>query len=374
MPLTMLELPNAPAAGTADAASDLIKGIEPLRTLLAEELERVAAIFERQLVSDLSAINALCVHIEAYRGKMLRPTLVLLSGLAAGDMSKRRNAEAANDGGEATPGDFDVTTLRQNGMLTDRHRIAAAVVEMIHMATLVHDDVLDEADVRRGGATVNHLWGNEAAVMLGDYLISNAFHLCSTMGDPQINLRLGEITNTLCEGELIQLHHRNDYGIDEAMYFEIVTRKTASLIGECCRLGAVLSDADEKVAEAMKDFGLALGIAFQIQDDLLDLIGEQSVVGKSLGKDIAKGKLTLPITHLMASVEVHERSDILRMMEQRESNALREQLLHRGSVEYSRRVARQYVHAAKREIAILPAGPARDLLNILADTVIARSH
>src|SRR3954470_17406277 len=155
-------------------------------TLLREQLEQVTLIFERQLASDMSAVNTLCRHVERYRGKMLRPTLVLLSGLAAG--------------GEPCDG----------SALTEKHRIIAAVTEMIHMATLVHDDVLDEALIRRQGATVNHLWGNETAVILGDYLISNAFHLCSTAGDPAINLALGQITNTLCEGELVQLHHRND--------------------------------------------------------------------------------------------------------------------------------------------------------------------
>ena len=199
---------------------------QPIAALLAEQLDQVTLIFERQLASDMSAVNNLCMHVENYRGKMLRPMLVLLSGLAAG-------SETAEENGTA--------------LLTERHRIVAAVTEMIHMATLVHDDVLDEARIRRRGSTVNHLWGNETAVILGDYLISNAFHLCSTVGDPAINLALGQVTNTLCEGELVQLHHRNDYSIDEATYLEIIRRKTASLIGECCRLGAQLSDADERI-------------------------------------------------------------------------------------------------------------------------------
>src|SRR5204863_3925511 len=120
-----------------------------------------------------------------------------------------------------------------------------------------------------------HLWGNETAVILGDYLISNAFHLCSTAGDPAINLALGQITNTLCEGELVQLHHRNDYSIDEAMYFEIIGRKTASMIGECCRLGAACAGASDAICKAMNMFGTALGVAFQLQDNLLHLIGDQ---------------------------------------------------------------------------------------------------
>lgn len=328
---------------------DIAPAHQPVVELLNEQLEQVAVIFERQLASELSAINSLCLHIERYRGKMLRPTLVLLTGVAA---------RGGSDG----------------ALLTHKHRVVAAVVEMIHMATLVHDDVLDEADMRRNGATVNHLWGNEAAVMLGDYLISNAFHLCSTMGDPAINLSLGEVTNTLCEGELVQLHHRDDYGVDEATYLEIVRRKTASLIGECCRLGAMLSDAGDDVTAAMQRFGSAMGIAFQIQDDLLDLMGDQHVVGKDLGKDLAKGKLTLPVTHHMATADQAERGRMLRIIQQRDNHSLREQLLASGAVQHCRETAIRYVAQAKAELQVLPDGPAAHLLNHLADTVVSRSR
>ena len=210
----------------------------PIAAVLDEQLEEVAVILERQLASDLSPVNALCRHIEQYRGKRLRPILVLLSGLAVGK----------------PPWD--------GSRLTSRHRVIAAVVEMIHLATLVHDDVLDDAQIRRGVATLSYLRGNETAVMLGDYLISNAFHLCSSLQDPAINVRLGQVTNTLCEGELLQLHHRDDLDIDEATYLEIVRRKTASLIGECCRLGAMLSGASQPVCESMGRFGIKVGIAF----------------------------------------------------------------------------------------------------------------
>jgi octaprenyl-diphosphate synthase len=342
----------------------------PVAKLLEGQLEQVSLIFERQLASDLTAVNTLCMHIEQYRGKMLRPTLVLLAGLAAGGKVPDVRCQASDvvsDAYRMTPG---------ASSLTDNHRIVAAVTEMIHMATLVHDDVLDEADVRRSGATVNHLWGNETAVMLGDYLISNAFHLCSTMGDPAINLALGEVTNTLCEGELIQLHHRDDFSIDEETYFEIIRRKTASLIGECCRLGASLSGADEPVEEALKSFGMSLGIAFQIQDDLLDLIGDDRVVGKSLGKDLAKGKLTLPITQYMASADPSERDEALGLLAQRPPNAvqqLRGRLIESGAVDRTRRTAERIVAEAKAKLAQVPPGAATALLHTLADGVVQRT-
>jgi octaprenyl-diphosphate synthase len=327
---------------------DLADLHQPTAALLADQLEQVALVFERQLASELSAVNGLCLHVEKYRGKMLRPSLVILSGLAAGD----------------PPGDASA--------LTDTHRIVAAVTEMIHMATLVHDDVLDEATVRRGGSTVNSLWGNEAAVMLGDYLISNAFHLCSTAGDPSINLALGEVTNTLCEGELVQLHHRHDYGIDEATYLEIVGRKTASLIGECCRLGAVLSGAGETTGAALRRFGERLGVAFQIQDDLLDLMGEEQVTGKSLGRDLDKGKLTLPVILYLAGADQSQRGEALRLIEARDAGALVERLLVSGAIDHASRSAREHVAEARTELAVLPASPARDLLATLADRVVDR--
>lgn len=321
----------------------------PIAERLARQLDQISLIFERQLASDHSAINGLCMHIELYRGKMLRPTLVLLTGMAAAD---------------------DPTAEE---VITEKHRVVAAVVEMIHMATLVHDDVLDEAKVRRSGATINHLWGNEAAVMLGDYLISNSFHLCSSLGDPAINLALGSVTNTLCEGELIQLHHREDYTIDEEAYLDIVRRKTASLIGECCRLGAALSGANKEQQEAFKHFGLSLGIAFQIQDDLLDLIGNQELVGKDLGKDLDKGKLTLPITHLMATIDPSQQQEVLSLLKGRRRQALRELLEQHGSVAYAKETAQRFVDEAKQALAHVPTDQMRELLDHLADRVVERS-
>jgi len=319
-----------------------------IRRVLQEQLDRVGVTFERQLASDLTAVNRLCLHVGAYRGKMLRPTLTLVSGMvAAGD-----------------PGD--------GSTLTDAHIRVAAVAEMIHMATLVHDDVLDDAEVRRRGATVNHLRGNETAVMLGDYLISSAFHLCSTIGDPSINLAFGEITNTLCAGELLQLHHREDWSLDEETYLEIIRRKTASLIGGCCRLGARLSRADQSTENALHDAGFRLGVAFQIQDDLLDLIGEETTVGKSVGRDLAKGKVTLPVLRFLSHASPVERGRALQALREGDACALGALVRSAGTIDSASDEARRFIDEARRCIARAPAGPARDFFDQIAMSMMQR--
>ena len=274
---------------------------------------------------------------------MLRPALVMLSGLAVSGDS-----------------------------LKESHRMMGAVVEMIHMATLVHDDVLDDAGIRRGGKTINALHGNEMAVMLGDYLISNAFHLCSLIDDPEINRSLGEVTNTLCEGELIQLGHRNDHTLDEVVYNTIVEKKTASLIGVSCRMGGILSGASPDEVTCMGRFGIAAGVAFQITDDVLDLVGVQEVVGKSIGKDLDKGKLTLPVILSLASADTQKRGVLFELLKSCDLVGLKSVLTEDGSVSLALNRARDLVRDAKLALNTINPSPARDLLATLADGILDR--
>jgi octaprenyl-diphosphate synthase len=324
------------------------KGFPGVAGILEDCLAGVGRVFERQLASDFPAVNGLCRHVEAYRGKMLRPTMVILCGLAASKAPDDRRS------------------------IGDAHLMVACVTEMIHMATLVHDDVLDDATTRRRGATVNSLRGNETAVMLGDYLISNAFHLCSKVGDPAINLELGAVTNTLCEGELVQLHHRDDVSLDEPTYFEIIRRKTAVLVGACCRLGASLSAASPATVAALDRFGMGIGTAFQIQDDVLDLSGTESVVGKSLGRDLDKGKMTLPLILLLAHTGAGERGFLLEAIARRDSAALRRAAERSGALTEARERAAAIVAEAQGELAALAPSPARELLHSLAERVVTR--
>ena len=323
----------------------------PLAPLLAGRLESVGRIFEHALVSDVPVVNSLCRHVERYRGKMLRPTLVIVSGIAA---------RGAGGGAAGEPP-------------AERHDTLAAVVEMIHMATLVHDDVLDEADLRRGGATINSLRGNETAVMLGDYLISSAFRLCSTLGDSSLNLALGETTNALCAGEILQLSHRGDMTLAEATYFDIVRGKTAVLVGSSCRLGARLTGAPERVCESLGAFGEELGIAFQIQDDVLDLVGDQQVVGKTLGIDLRKGKLTLPVVMHLADCDAVTRTRTLELIRHVDAVGVRDLMERSGAIARARARAMQMVASAKARLEALPGSAARDLLHLMADAVVDRS-
>ena len=324
---------------------------------LNADLADVESRFAAELISDLPCVNRLVTHIERYRGKMLRPTLVLISAMAS---------------------EVDAPTR-------DDHRVVATVVEMVHMATLVHDDILDEAAMRRRGETINELSGNETAVMLGDYLISHAYHLCSSIGRADISRTIAEATNVVCEGELLQLANRNNLDLDEQTYFEIIRRKTASLCGVCCRIAAVLNDSPPRVADALYGFGEKLGIAFQIVDDVLDLTGDEDTVGKTLGRDLEKGKLTLPVIRHLAHADSTDRAAISSMLstlrdtgetDPNHAQALervRDRLRENDALTYSRQWASRLVADAKALVVEhLPESSARQLLLDMADAVLTR--
>src|SRR3990172_5038887 len=236
---------------------------------IRDDLAVAQRIFDEEIASDLDFINGLCDTVRSYRGKMLRPAMLLLVGKATGELSSA-------------------------------HRILAAVVEMVHMATLVHDDVLDGADERRRQPTIASIAGNTGAVLLGDHLISHAFHLCSSLQSQHASRRIGATTNTVCEGELLQNHHRGDIGLTEETYFEIIRRKTGALTAVSAELGAKFAGAGDGLVRSLYSYGMSAGVAFQIIDDVLDIVGDESRVGKTLGLDLARGNLTLPVIHCLA--------------------------------------------------------------------------
>src|SRR5215207_6407448 len=318
--------------------------LSTLTECIAPQLASVDELFRRELSSEIACVNTLVKHVSRFRGKMLRPILLLLSGKSCGE-------------------------------LTDAHVTLGTVVEMVHMATLVHDDVLDEAELRRKGATINHLRGNEAAVLLGDYLISHSYHLCSSLDSQLASRVIARTTNQVCEGELLQIDNRNNFDLDEETYLKIITRKTAVLCGTCCLLGARLAGADEATSSAMETYGLSLGVAFQIQDDILDIIGDARTVGKTLGIDVEKGKMTLPMIHFMRHAP-HEHQALLRSLLQRREpdkvEKIRNLIVPSHSIEYAQERARELVDRARSALLILPDSEARRALDTMAEFVVNR--
>jgi octaprenyl-diphosphate synthase len=315
-----------------------------LTDCIATELAAVDKRFHDELNSEIDCVGALVKHVSRFRGKMLRPTLLLLAGKACGELNQA-------------------------------HVTLATVVEMVHMATLVHDDVLDEAELRRKGATINHLRGNEAAVLLGDYLISHSYHLCSSIDSQLASRMIAHTTNQVCEGELLQIDNRRNFDLDEQTYLKIITLKTAKLCATCCLLGAKFAGASEEIIARLELFGLSLGTAFQIQDDILDIIGEVDTVGKTLGIDIEKGKMTLPVIHFMRTAPREHRSLLRSLLKGREPDKgekIRNLILPSKSLDYAREKATQLIRRAQDAIQIIPDSHAKRTLLTMAEFVISR--
>jgi octaprenyl-diphosphate synthase len=311
---------------------------------VSEDLAVAQRIFDEELASDLSCVNRLSDSVRSYRGKMLRPALLLL-------------------------------TARASGELLGAHHTLAAVVEMVHMATLVHDDVLDEADERRGQPPVSAVAGNVAAVLLGDYLISHAFHLCSGLEKQYASRRIGATTNAVCEGELLQNRHRGNTWMTQSLYFDIIRRKTGALTAVACELGAYEAGADPSVVNAMRSYGMSAGVAFQIIDDVLDLVGDQAKVRKTLSNDLVMGKLTLPTLHCLETAD-REAATRLRAIvagdAELDEGQLRAWLDETDSIEYAVNVAREHVGDALRQLELLAPGDARASLSALAEFIVHR--
>jgi octaprenyl-diphosphate synthase len=311
---------------------------------IASELAEAEQTFQAELGSRFPFVQQLVDHCADFHGKRLRPALVLLTGQACGG-------------------------------LTAAHPVLAAVVEMIHTATLVHDDILDESVVRRHAATVNAEWGNETAVLLGDYLFTHAFHLAASLESTLACRWIGRATNLVCEGEMQQVHHRGNLDLDEEAYFTIIEGKTAELTAVSCRLGAQYSGANPELVESLDRYGRCLGIAFQIADDVLDIWGEERMTGKSLGTDLEKKKMTLPLIRLLETSGREAAAKIRGILEDADPASrrrLRPYLEQSGALDYSWQRARQYVEQAVRSLDGLADSEAKDVLRILAQYVMRR--
>ncbi|MFO0907232.1 MAG: polyprenyl synthetase family protein [Isosphaeraceae bacterium] len=312
---------------------------------IARELDEAERIFRDELASRFPFVQQLVDHCSDFRGKRLRPALVLLTGQACGG-------------------------------LNSAHPVLAAVVEMIHTATLVHDDILDEAVVRRHAATVNAEWGNEASVLLGDYLFTHAFHLAASLESTLACRWIGRATNLVCEGEMQQVHNRGNFDLTEDDYFAIIQGKTAELTAVSCCLGAHYAGADEKVVRTLEGYGRDLGVAFQIADDVLDIWGDEQSTGKSLGTDLEKQKLTLPIIRLLNTApeaKAHAVRRILAEADPANRHALRPYLEESGALTYAWQRARESSERALAALDCLPESAARTILGNLATYVVRRA-
>ncbi|MBI1810587.1 MAG: polyprenyl synthetase family protein [Nitrospirae bacterium] len=271
---------------------------------------------------------------------------------------------------------FLLSSARLAGYKGDEHIALAGIIELIHMASLLHDDVVDAAKIRRGRPAAHSVWGNQIVILVGDFLYSNALRKAVSFKDQRIMEALSEATTSMTEGEILQLQKTADINITEDEYIKIISAKTGLLISAACRIGAILSSellGAEENAFAM--FGLKAGTAFQMADDILDYMAEESELGKKLGKDIGEGKITLPVIYLLKNASADEKEEIKRIIEKPSEEGLRRILVlfrQYSVLKESLKRAQALVDEAKDELSIFPDSPDRDAMLSLADYAISR--
>jgi len=258
----------------------------------------------------------------------------------------------------------------------DAHIMLAAVIEFIHSATLLHDDVVDESSLRRGESTANDLWGNAASVLVGDFLYSRSFEMMVSVGNMQVMSIMAHTTNTIAEGEVLQLLNCHVADVTEAQYIEVIHRKTAQLFSAAAELGAVLGQQPPTIRQALASYGTHLGTAFQLIDDLLDYCGDTAELGKNAGDDLEEGKPTLPLIQALRNGSPEQQQTIRQAIEQGGRGRIKEILEiveTTGALAYTSQLARKQVAAAKQALTVLPQSTYRTGLMELADLAIERS-
>ncbi|HEY5914018.1 MAG TPA: polyprenyl synthetase family protein [Verrucomicrobiae bacterium] len=261
-------------------------------------------------------------------------------------------------------------TAKALGKINDAHVTVAVIIEMVHLATLVHDDVMDEAEIRRGRLTLAANWGNDIAVLFGDCLFARALTLAASFPTPDICRAVAMATNTVCTGEILQTQHRGDFGFTREKYFRVLEMKTAELFALSCELSALLSGANPEVRRRFRDFGLAFGTAYQVYDDCIDLFGSESVAGKSLGTDLTKGKLTLPLLLAWEQADGPDRAQLSHLVQAYGPGSVKgigDLLAKYQTLGASLGVMRQYLDRARQILLSLPLSDGRAGLLGLAD-------
>lgn len=329
------------SVANASRSHDLIEVYAPIES----ELREVDSILRSELQNETPFVDQLLEHSWLMGGKRIRPVFLLLSAASCGEISMP-------------------------------HLQMAAALEMIHTATLVHDDVLDKAQVRRHRATANSRWDNKVSVLLGDYLFTNAFHLASLTGSAESLQMLAQASNRVCEGEMRQNAWQGDFNLSEESYLRMITEKTAELCGVGCRIGAFLSDATPARIDQFEAYGRHLGVAFQIIDDVLDIVGDQARVGKTLGTDIANQKPTLPIIHCLENSNVEHRGLLKQILVDPKSTTkdVLPHLKRTESIEYARSIAQNQARLATNFADSLEANPYSSALQRLSHFVLKRTR
>ena len=308
-------------------------------------MQAVDEVIRQSLYSEVVLINQVAEYIINSGGKRLRPALVLLSAGVFGEIKPQ-------------------------------HHTLAAVVEFIHTATLLHDDVVDESSMRRGRATANTMFGNAASVLVGDFVYSRAFQMMVSVQNMRVMEILAEATNIIAEGEVLQLLNINDADISDEAYLQVIHYKTAKLFEAATRLGAVINNTSAKDEAAMAEYGMRLGTAFQLIDDVLDLSGDSNDIGKNLGDDIAEGKPTLPLLYAMRQGNENQRALIRKAIEQgglEDLSAVIQAVKETGALDYVREVAKKEATLACQAIAHLPQNTHHQAMMALAEFSVSRT-
>lgn len=329
----------------AKSGTDSLAVLMAVEQEIGHELLDAERILAEELQSENPYVSDILRHSTRFRGKRLRPMLLLLTAKACGGIK-------------------------------EAHKVLAAVVEMIHLATLVHDDVLDEASTRRHVATVNARWNNETSVLFGDYLFTHSFHLAASLPTTYGCRCIGRSTNIVCEGELSQIKERGNLDLTESSYFQIINGKTAELTALCGHLGAHYSEANDAAVAAMEQYGRSLGLAFQIADDVLDLTGTEKATGKTLGSDLDKQKLTLPLIRLLATAGESAGAEIRKLLSQPDDSTrtkLSTYFSQSDAFEYTSRRAQSLAQEARSQLECLPDSKAKEILGDIADFAVQRT-
>ncbi len=314
--------------------------------LIAQEMAALDRLIRQRLDSDVALVHSVADYIIAGGGKRLRPALVLLASGACGYFGPHR---------------LDI----------------AAVIEFIHTATLLHDDVVDESELRRGRKTANTQFGNAASVLVGDFLYSRAFQMMLVAQDMRVMEVLATATNTIAEGEVLQLMNIHNAEISEGEYLNVIRRKTAKLFEAAAQLGAVLAQSSAEVEQGLARYGAHLGTAFQLVDDVLDYSGDSESIGKNLGDDLSEGKATLPLIFILHNGSVEQKVVVRAAIENGERGDLlqvKAALLAGGALKYAYEVAYGEAMMARESIACLPNSSFKDSLLELTDFAVERNH